>query len=161
MSGKLEVSFNSPQCGWMSIGFDDGVSEFHTTTAYSPYPLALNEIMQGLTSLLDTACDRDEFIILWSRNPEVYDLSFKRNADIVYFEIIEYPTIGRAKNEAKVVFSYEGNVEAFCKAFYKTFLQLHEEKSTDEFEFNWRQPFPVREFEEFRKTIITHFPVKF
>ena len=28
MANKLEVSFNSPQCGWMSIGFDDGVDEF-------------------------------------------------------------------------------------------------------------------------------------
>ena len=49
----LEVSFNSPQCGWMSIGFDDGVNEFHTTTAHAPHELALPELMKILTSLAD------------------------------------------------------------------------------------------------------------
>ncbi|MEP6787443.1 MAG: hypothetical protein ABJB40_03370 [Acidobacteriota bacterium] len=155
MSGKLEVSFNSPQCGWMSIGFDDGVSEFHTTTAYTPYPLALNDILKGLTSLLDLARPKDKFLILWSRNPEMYDFCFERTGEIVRFKIIEYPTVGRAENEAETVFSHEGNVHAFCRAFYKTFVQLYEEKSTDEFEFNWRQPFPFREYEEFRSKITT------
>ena len=45
MANKLEVSFNSPQCGWMSIGFDDGVSEFHTTTAHAPHSKALSELL--------------------------------------------------------------------------------------------------------------------
>ena len=53
MSGKLEVSFNSPQCGWMSIGFSDGQNEFHTTTANAPHRLALSQLLQILTSLLD------------------------------------------------------------------------------------------------------------
>ena len=46
MSSKLEVSFNSPQCGWMSIGFDDGVDEFHTTTAHAPHEKALSELLR-------------------------------------------------------------------------------------------------------------------
>ena len=53
MTDKLEVSFNSPQCGWMSIGFDDGVSEFHTTTAHAPHELALGELLRILTAMLD------------------------------------------------------------------------------------------------------------
>lgn len=150
MSGKLEISFNSPQCGWMSIGFEDGVNEFHTTTAYTPYANALNEILKGLTSLTDANYQRDEFAIPWSRNPEVYDLLFKRDGEDITFQIVEYPTIGRERDEAETVFSHRGNVEAFCQAFYFTFKQLFEEKSTDEFEFNWRQPFPYREYEEFR-----------
>jgi len=47
----LEVSFNSPQCGWMSIGFADGASEFHTTTAHAPHEGALAELMRILTDL--------------------------------------------------------------------------------------------------------------
>ncbi len=50
---KLEVSFNSPQCGWMSIGFDDGVNEFHTTTAHAPHSKALSELLRILSDLLD------------------------------------------------------------------------------------------------------------
>ncbi len=79
MKNKLEVSFNSPQCGWMSIGFSDGRNEFHTTTAHTPYVDALPEILKGLASLLDAASAKDEFRIEWSRNPEAYDLFFERD----------------------------------------------------------------------------------
>ena len=150
MSGKLEVSFNSPQCGWMSIGFDDGENEFHTTTAYTPHATALSNILKGLTSLLDSKTSRDAFIIEWSRNPEEFDLSFRRDGSSVHFELVEYPTISRSEGQGETVFTYEGDVREFCESFYATFAQLWDEKDTDEFEFNWRQPFPVREFEEFK-----------
>ena len=32
-------------------------------------------------------------------------------------------------------------------------VQLYEDRDTDEFEFNWRQPFPYKEFEDFKKRI--------
>jgi len=70
MSEKLEVSFNSPQCGWMSVGFDNGENEFHTTTAHTPHSSALSEILNGLSSFLQSETERDEFIVAWSRNPE-------------------------------------------------------------------------------------------
>jgi len=70
MSGKLEVSFNSPQCGWMSIGFDDGVNEFHTTTAHAPHKLALPQLMQILTELSDARGEQNEYILKWNRDPE-------------------------------------------------------------------------------------------
>ena len=153
MANKLEVSFNSPQCGWMSIGFDDGVSEFHTTTAHTPHSHALSDILRGLTSLLESKTDKDEFVIEWSRNPEAYDLRFRREGEIVYFQVIEYPTFNRLKAESETVFSYQGNVNEFCAAFAETFNQLYEDRDTDEFEFNWRQPFPFEEFEVFENKV--------
>lgn len=153
MSNKLEVSFNSPQCGWMSIGFDDGVREFHTTTAYTPHSHALSEILNGLSSLLQPQTGKDEFLIEWSRNPEAYNLYFKRDGDEIEFRVIEYPSFNRLKNEGETVFSYQGNVIEFCLPFYKTFAQLYEDRETDEFEFNWRQPFPFKEFENFESKL--------
>ena len=63
MSGKLEVSFNSPQCGWMSIGFDDGVNEFHTTTAHSPHQFALPELLRILAAVLDANSTEKEYLL--------------------------------------------------------------------------------------------------
>jgi hypothetical protein len=148
---KLEVSFNSPQCGWMSIGFDDGVGEFHTTTAHTPHSRALSEILKGLTSLIEGEAEKDEFTIEWSRNPEAYDLRFKREGENVQFEVVEFPTFDRLGSESETVFFYEGNTKDFCIAFAETFNQLYEDRDTDEFEFNWRQPFPFEEYEEFKK----------
>ncbi|CAN5117680.1 hypothetical protein BH20ACI1_BH20ACI1_30740 [soil metagenome] len=153
MSNKLEVSFNSPQCGWMSIGFDDGVSEFHTTTAYTPHENALSEILNGLSSLLDAQNDRDEFKIAWSRNPEAYDLFFRRSGATVFFQVVEYPTFNHQKSEGEIVFSYHGNAKDFCRSFYQTFEQLYNDRETDEFELNWRQPFPFEEYKNFQEKV--------
>ncbi len=150
MSGKLEVSFNSPQCGWMSIGFDNGVSEFHTTTAHAPHKLALPELLGILTSLLDTDRDHNEYLLKWNREPEEFDFRFVLNRDSVRLEIYQYPTDVRESEMRELVFSHKGVVRDICVAFAATFEQLYADRDTDEFEFNWRQPFPYREFEEFK-----------
>lgn len=150
MAGKLEVSFNSPQCGWMSIGFDDGTQEFHTTTSYTPHTTALSDLLLGLTSLIEQRSEEDEFTILWSRNPEAFDLLFRREGQTVKFQLVEYPTSGRANSQAEVRFVYEGSVATFCRSFYRTFEQLNADRDTDEFESNWNQPFPQAEFETFK-----------
>ena len=153
MPNKLEVSFNSPQCGWMSIGFDDGENEFHTTTAYTPHVRALPEILKGLSSLLEAKSPRDEFTIAWSRNPEEYKLFFRRVENQVFFQVVEYPGFNHTEDEGEIVFSYHGNAKDFCESFYQTFAQLYADRDTDEFEFNWRLPFPFAEFENFKSKL--------
>ena len=150
MPGKLEISFNSPQCGWMSIGFEDGASEFHTTTAHAPHAGALPELMTILTQLADPGSPDNEFVLKWNRDPEEFDFRFLRNGEKLTIEIYQYPTDDRASSERELVFSHEGTVGVIHGAFAATFDQLYADRETDEFEFNWRQPFPYREFEEFR-----------
>lgn len=153
MSGKLEVSFNSPQCGWMSIGFEDGESEFHTTTAHAPHKLALSELLQILTNLLDENSPTNEYLLKWNRDPEAFDFQFVRDGDDLLLEIYQYPTDERESTERELVFSHSGKIDEISKAFAVTFEQLYADRETDEFEFNWRQPFPVGEFEEFKRRI--------
>jgi hypothetical protein len=151
MSGKLEVSFNSPQCGWMSIGFDDGVNEFHTTTAHAPHNLALPQLMQILTALSDAGSEQNEYVLKWNRDPEEFDFRFVRSGgNRLLFEVYQYPTDEREVAERELVFTHSGAVDEFCDAFAETFEQLYQDRETDEFEFNWRQPFPYHEFQEFK-----------
>lgn len=147
---KLEISFNSPQCGWMSIGFDDGASEFHTTTAHAPHEFALPELLNILTAMLDINSSESEYLLKWNRDPEEFDFRFLRDDKNLLIEIYQYPTDERDAAEKELVFSYNGSVIEVCKAFAETFDQLYEDRNTDEFEFNWRQPFPFSEFEEFK-----------
>lgn len=151
MSNKLEVSFNSPQCGWMSIGFGDGADEFHTTTAHAPHEQALSELLRILTDLLDGNSTESESVLHWNRNPEEFDFVFKRDGKNVLLEIYQYPGETREATERERVFSHEGKIRDVCRAFHATFAQLYEDKDTDEFEFNWRQAFPYQEYEEFKK----------
>ena len=169
----FEVSFNSPQCGWMSIGFTDGVNEFHTTTAHAPHATALPELMQILSALATSGgnqtsgapaaasasgvgADRvgvtsDEHVLRWNRDPEEYDFRFVRNGEDVSIEIYQYPTEGRETEERELVYSHTGPLKETIDAFAVTFEQLYQDRETDEFEFNWRQPFPFQEYEEFKK----------
>jgi len=149
MANRLEVSFNSPQCGWMSIGFDDGASEFHTTTAHAPHERALPELLEILTALLDVNSTRDEFTLRWNRNPEEFDFRFVRRGGDVLLEIYQYPSERRDTSERERIFAHDGKIRDICEAFYETFAQLYTDKNTDEFEFNWRQSFPLAEFQTF------------
>lgn len=150
---KLEVSFNSPQCGWMSIGFDNGANEFHTTTSHAPHEKALAELLQILSDLLEENPSRDEYVLQWNRNPEEFDFRFARTGENVLLEIYQYPTETRETQNREKVFSHTGNVKDTCIAFAETFEQLYRDRDTDEFEFNWRQPFPFEDFARFKSKL--------
>jgi hypothetical protein len=151
MTQKLEVSFNSPQCGWMSIGFDDGANEFHTTTAHAPHATALPELMRILTALADANQPQSEYVLKWNRDPEEFDFRFFRDGGNVLLEIYQYPTDERDDTERELVFSHTGATREVVNSFAETFDQLYADRDTDEFEFNWRQPFPQKEYEEFKE----------
>lgn len=151
MTRKFEVSFNSPQCGWMSIGFEDGVNEFHTTTAHSPHETALADLMRILTTLSDPASEQNEYLLKWNRDPEEFDFRFVRDGESLLIEIYQYPTEERDADERELVYSHSGTVKDVHAAFAETFEQLYQDRDTDEFEFNWRQPFPFEGYEEFSK----------
>jgi len=151
MPGKLEVSFNSPQCGWMSIGFKDAQSEFNTTTAHAPHKLALPQLMTVLTYLSNPRTEQNEYILKWNRDPEEFDFRFLRSeGGSVLFEVYQYPTDERELVARELVFAHLGTVDDVCDAFAETFDQLYADRETDEFEFNWRQPLPFKEYETFR-----------
>ncbi len=147
---KFEVSFNSPQCGWMSVGFKNENFSFSSTTANAPYNGVLAEILQTMNALLTEKSV--EKLIKWNRNPEEFDFIFTKNADKTTLEIIEYPSEERQNKQS--VFVHEGDANEIVKAFHQTFSQLYEDRNTDEFEQNWHQPFPLAEFESLSKQIL-------
>ena len=153
MANELEVSFNSPQCGWMSIGFEDETNEFHTTTAHAPHEKALAELLQILSALLNENSRQNEYVLHWNRNPEEFDFHFLSEGEIVRLEIYQYPSEKRNSDERELVFAHTGKTRDVCKAFYATFSQLYDDRNTDEFEFNWRQSFPLEEFKEFSNLV--------
>lgn len=150
MKREFEVSFNSPQCGWMSIGFEHAGGEFHTTTAHAPYTNALADILNTVAELVATQNGVTK-TLRWNRDPEEYDFVFAAENGRVSIEISQYPTAERENGET--VYSYSGPASEFAAAFEETFQQMYDERDIDEFEENWHQKFPVAEFEALKKTI--------
>ena len=153
MHDKLEVSFNSPQCGFMSVGFTNGANEFHTTTAHAPHERALPELLQILTELLDENSEKSEYVLKWNREPEEFDFRFFKTGENLILEIYQYPGEKRLETERELVFAHAGKLRDAAAAFERTFEQLYKDKDTDEFAFNWRKPFPFAEFENFQRSL--------
>lgn len=147
------VSFNSPQCGWMSIGLAGGAAEFHTTTAHAPHTRALSELLGILTELLDAGSAKNEFLLQWNRNPEEFDFEFRRGGATVNLQIFQYPGERREAAAREKVFEFTGEIRQVCAAFYATFAQMKTDKDVDDFEQNWRQPFPREEFDRFENSL--------
>jgi hypothetical protein len=114
----------------------------------------LPELMQVLTNLADPASPGNEYLLKWNRDPEEFDFRFLRNGEKLTMEIYQYPTDERDATERHLVFSHEGTVGVVVDAFATTFEQLYRDRDTDEFDFNWRQPFPLKEYEQFRSAVI-------
>jgi ASC-1-like (ASCH) protein len=155
MAGKLKVSFNSPQCGWMSIGFENEQTEFHTTTAHAPHNDALPDLMNVLTDLLDENAEGQETLVQWNRDPEEFDFWLRRSQGKIKIEIWQYPTGRRLNAKREIVFRHESDAREVATAFYETFEQMYEDRETDEFEQNWRQPFPFEAFERFKQKVLS------
>jgi hypothetical protein len=153
MPGKLEVSFNSPQCGWMSVGFEDGITEFHTTTAHAPHAGALPELMSILSDIAAGGRESKEYRLKWNRDPEEFDFQFALEDGKLLMQIFQYPTDERNLSERILVFTHLDTAENVCRAFAATFEHLYADRDTDEFEFNWRQPFPLAEYERFKTAV--------
>ena len=79
MEEEFEVSFNSPQCGWMSIGLKGKFGEFRTTTAYAPHTNALGELMDALAAMASSEQGEFSHILKWNRDPEEYDFVLRRD----------------------------------------------------------------------------------
>ena len=88
-------------------------------------------------------------MLKWNRDPEEFDFRFVRDGEDVTLEIYQYPTDERESETRELVFSHRGIIRAVCESFAATFEQLYRDRETDEFEFNWRQPFPIADFDRF------------
>src|SRR4030095_11896629 len=101
----------------------------------------------------DPASAENDFVLKWNRDPEEFDFRFVRSGNYLLIEIYQYPTSERDAAERHLVYSPPGSAREIISAFAETFEQLYEDRDTDEFEFNWRQPFPLNEFREFRSVL--------
>jgi hypothetical protein len=152
MTERLQVSLNSPQCGWMSVGFTYHGQEFHTTTAHAPYEGALTEMLEVLSDIIGGGEDVSRRL-RWNREPEAFDFVFQKQGGRAALDIVQYPDEERRGEEGEIVFSWHGEVPELAAAFHETFEQLYKDRETDEFAFNWRQPFPLEAYGRFEQAM--------
>lgn len=144
MNETLRVSFNSPQSGWMSLSLNAGEESFVTAAASAPYD-SLRELIEGLTALI---AGSDGFMVKWNCEPDEFDFKIKARDDRVAFEVVHYTSHRRVAKDSRIVFSLQCSRLEFCLPFWRALRDLRRHIATDEFDRNWRRPFPHGEMKK-------------
>jgi len=149
MSEKLFVSFNSPQCGYMSIGLRTSEHKFTTAMRYKPYD-SLTDWLKTLSALIE---NEGAFTVKWNAEPEEFDFQVERNGEAVSLNVIRYQDHRRLDEAKENVFEFQGTTKDFCLPFWQTLENMRRDIETDEFDKNWRREFPHNEFEALKNLV--------
>ena len=150
MSKAFRVSFNSPQSGFMSLSLNVGEQEFVTAVSSEPYD-SLRELIEGLTSLLTT---RHGFKVKWNCEPDELDFEAEVQAEErVSFKVMHYTNHRRQPETGRMLFSLTGSRQEICDGFWRALRDLRRHVATDEFDRNWRRPFPQTEMQQLTEAL--------
>jgi hypothetical protein len=141
MSEKLRVSFNSPQCGWMSFELRAGERSLAEAVSHAPYD-SLGDLIDALVKLLrqDT-----KLTVRWAHDPDEFDFNFSASGDEAGLEVEWYQDSLRAGATGERVFTFTGSRLDVCYPFWRALGDLQADIEVDEFARNWRREFPARE----------------
>jgi hypothetical protein len=149
MEQSLQVNFESPQSGWMSLSLESGDQRFIRVISWTPYD-SVKELIEALLLLLK---EEGERIVRWNSEPEEFDFRLKREEDSVSLEIVRYQDHRRLDSTSQVLFSVESSNVDICIPFWKALRDLRRRIARDEFDKNWRRPFPYQELNQLTKSI--------
>lgn len=153
MNKPLRVSFNSPQSGWMSLSLEAAEESFVAVVACKPYD-SLRELIESLTALVDgNGAGSKSRTVKWSCEPDELDFKITVKGDAVFLKVIHYKDHRRSPSESRAVFTLQSSRLEVCLAFWRALRALHRDIETDEFDRNWRRPFPHTEMQRLTESI--------
>jgi hypothetical protein len=151
MRQTLGVSIESPQHGFMSLRLKSAGQNFVTVVSHEPYD-SLRDLIAALSAVLDGDC---EPTVKWNSEPDEYDFRFQARGDRLQLEVIHYPDHRKLPETATTVFSFRGPKADACRSFWDELRRSRSRAARDEFDRQWRRPFPERELQELTKRIGT------
>jgi len=150
MDKSFRVSFNSPQSGWMSLSLNTADESLVTAVACAPYD-SLQDLMVGLRALLSGA---KTLRVKWNCEPDEMDFHVTLSAgDRVTFKVLHYRDHQRLARTKRIVFSMQSSRLELCVPFWRALRDLHRNMATDEFDRNWRRPFPESEMRQLTESL--------
>ncbi|MDX6272744.1 MAG: hypothetical protein QOD28_3967 [Acidobacteriota bacterium] len=143
MDEKLRVSFNSPQCGWMSFELRAGEQSLVDAACSAPYD-SLLDLIRALSRLL---VEDTELTVKWAYEPDEADFNFKARGERAELEVVWYENRLRLEGTGERVFFFEGSRLDLCRPFWEALRNVQRDIVVDEFARNWGREFPAAEMQ--------------
>ncbi|HEX8138729.1 MAG TPA: hypothetical protein VF544_14275 [Pyrinomonadaceae bacterium] len=154
MSKAFRASFNSPQSGWMSLSLKAGEQSLVAAVSHAPDD-SLRALIEALRAVLRESADT--ITVKWNCEPDELDFEFKSEADSAdnraSLRVLHFPDHRRRKGTGRTLFSLVGPKLELCLPFWRALRSLHRDILTDEFERNWRRPFPEIEMQQLNEAV--------
>ena len=122
---------------------------FVAAASFAPYD-SLRDLIEGLTALLNGS---ESFIVKWNCEPDEFDFKVKAKDERVAFEVIHYTNHRRSAKASRIVFALRSSKLEFCLPFWRALRDLRRNIATDEYDRNWRRPFPQKEMRQLTEAI--------
>jgi hypothetical protein len=152
MSEKLRVSFNSPQCGWMSFELRAGVQSLVNAVSYTPYD-SLRDLIDALSRLLS---EDIHLTVKWAYEPDEADFNFRARGEQAGLEVKWYKNHLRLEGTGERVFFFEGSRLDLCHPFWKALRDMQSDMEVDDFARNWGRKFPESEMRRLTEDIAAY-----
>jgi hypothetical protein len=153
MSKPFLVSFNSPQSGWMSLSLKAGEQSLVAAVSHTPDD-SLSALIEALRATLDEGAH--SITVKWNCEPDELDFEFRSEADRASLRVLHFPDHRRTKGSSRTLFSATGPKLELCLPFWRALRSLHRDIETDEFDRNWRRPFPETEMKHLTEAVRTY-----
>ncbi|HYY56998.1 MAG TPA: hypothetical protein VE842_06660 [Pyrinomonadaceae bacterium] len=134
----------------MSLSLNVAEQSFVTAVSHAPYD-SLRDLVEALRALLSGS---KNVLVKWSCEPDELDFELSVVArDRVAFKVRHYPDHHRLARAGRIMFSLRTSRLELCLAFWRALRDLRRHIATDEFERNWRRPFPESEMRQLTEAL--------
>lgn len=145
---KAEIDFDRPENGWLKVDLSFDNQNYSFYPSHVPYD-SISELVTALLKILD---GYDKSLVRWNDEPVEHEFVFERVADQIEFRVclINKSVVGK---ERKHVFMFNGVTHVVVWPFWKALRDMESRQSKEEYEKQWRAPFPAREIVELTKRV--------
>lgn len=146
---KLKVEIAAPETGWTTVTLSAGDSHYRFFPSHVPDD-SISELVNALLKILD---GYPEAIVDGNDEPVEHEFLFVSEGEQINFkvyEIINAVAAGRVRDEK---FAFCGTRYDVLRSFWKGLRAMQSKQSLEEYERQWREPFPERGMVELTRRI--------
>jgi hypothetical protein len=147
-SQKLRINLDCPESGWLGVELTFGDHKYSFYPSHVPYD-SISDLVIALIKTLDRY---DKAIVRWNDEPVEHEFVFEPKGNQVDFRVyLVKKTLFEKEHEQ--VFMFTGATYDVVWPFWKALRDMQSRQSMQEYEKQWREPFPVDQMVELTKRI--------